>query len=781
MIPTLLVTLLLLAVTPPVSAQLYPIENLEEADGLPSPLVKDIVQDHFGRVWVATRGGLTHFDGVGWHTENLDSLVHDNSNALLARGPQRNAWALFSGQAPTLLTLPDGDWHLLPLPPSLATGTHDFSHFAVGQDGERPVPLICQLPGTIWRQDQDGWRRMDLAPLGISQVTDLITVGNVFYLATPQGLYRLPSFPRGRLEAVEDPTLPGPVLCLSPGVHADTLWLVGADWIGLSIHGRIDILHDEGGGLFGAFVEAEQMICRPDGYGGLYLAGGTITQYYHPDRGLENLGPRNGLLDNKVSTLFRDRENVMWLGTQNGISKILNRHVRSYTGAQGLLEDEVTALLRKRDGTVVIGHPTGLTLWNGAMEAVPFRNPDLRDRVLDLAEDDAGDVWIAGRFRGLGRLSPDGKLRWWAPSPEFPDYFVSVMQDSKDRIWVAASDRLLVMEDGRLRTHLLPAEWQDAAYLRRLILGHSERVYIATGNIGVLAFEEGGLRQWNTGVRDHGNSVFDVLESRDGRMWAGTRAGLYLMQNNHLVRPEESRYRIESPVYFLENDLQDRLWAGTDNGVLLVDDDQVRHFTVETGLIGRETNRCASLVDARGRVWVGTERGLNIFDPRFEGTDPMAPLVSLLELEAEGFQETLVDGPDRIELPRAGDNLVIRFRAITTTESHRLRVRTRLDGLDEDWIEVDNPDNRIRYANLGPGTYRFHIQAAGFGQPWSEVVSSPLIHVPTPFLQSPWVIVPGVLVLLPLYMLFKRRFNSRLKAEVARQVEDIRRTEQERE
>ncbi len=432
--------------------------------------------------------------------------------------------------------------------------------------------------------------------------------------------------------------------------------------------------------------------------------------------------------------------------------------------------------MRRRDGTLVVGHNNGMTLWNGQMTHLVFPENDLRDRVLDLSEDSRGNVWIAGRQRGVGRLSPDGSLRWWPLNGIINNYTSSVLVDDRDRIWIAASDKLLIMDNGEFSEYPLLSHVEKGAYLRRLIKGRDGTVYVATGNRGLLAIKGDEFRQWRTGLRDHGDSVYDVLEMPDGVILVGTRNGLYQLEGDRLVRPAQSRLKVNRPVYFLEIDQMDRLWLGTDNGVIRIDENQITHLKAEDGLLGRETNRCANHLDPDGKFWVGTERGLTVFNDKFENTNPLPPLVYLVELEVAGKTYPLFPGSSDITLPAQAANLIFHYRVFTTTESKRLNILSQLDGMDTDWVQHTAPGQQIiRYTHVPSGTFQFHVKAAGYGQPWSDVASSPAIIIPAPIWQRTWFLVMAGLALLamltlPIIFIAQRRYTIRLKKEVAEQV-----------
>ncbi len=760
------------------AAQIFNIETILESDGLTSPDIKSITQDRWGFMWVSSRNGLVHHNGLTWEKANLDSIASSPLDGLLDIGAQGHVWALFSGKAPTLISKTFQGWATHDLPDDLARSYQTFSHLTLAVQGEETVAAVAKRSNVLYVSSSDGWQQIPLEEYGIDLLLDIVAMDENFILLTNKGIFKIPVANPTDLQPLMDTPLPSPERCLCVNQQDNSLWIVGDDWIGKYFQGNFAYLYPPQGKVFSSFTDAYAKTCQTDGYGGIYISGNFSTEYLNPQIEPEPLGPRNSLVEFGTTAFFLDRERVLWQGTTQGIHKVISKHTSGFNRQQGLLSDEVTALLHRRDGTILMGHNHGLTLLGDQMTKLEFPEIDLRDRVLDLAEDSQGNVWIAGRQRGLGRLSPNGSLRWWPLGKGLlTQYISSVLVDEQDRVWIASGAKVLIWQDGEFTDFSILPYVQGNGYVRRLINGRDGTIYAATGNDGVLAIKDGQIQQWTTGLRDQGNSIYDILETPEAMTWVGTRNGLYQLAGNRLTRPIETHLQINRPVYFLETDNLDRLWLGTDNGVIRVDGTQTKHLTVESGVLGRETNRCASLLDGKGRFWMGTERGLTIFNDIFENTNPQPPLAYLMTMESEGQSHTTFPSRGEITLPAHSTNLAFQYRVLTTAKPKRIKVLHRLDGVDNDWVEQSQMgESIIRYAHVPPGTYQFHIKAAGSDQPWSEVASSPQILIPSPFWQRSWFLVlMGIALLavlaLPIVFIAQQRYTLRLKKEVKQQVE----------
>jgi len=777
----LIAALLVLAFYQPCTGQHYHVRIYEEADGLPSPDIKSISQDGRGRIWFATRAGLAAYDGVEWYVPDTAHLAHEIDRGRLTSDSAGNVWAVFSGSRPSLLRL-DGDrWIRVPLDPDLGKQAQFYIHLAAATVDGTPVIVLARHPDKLSVLTGSDWVELALAEQGVSSINALAACGEQIFVGSPEGLFvisaRDPAAVR-RSGAVPEGR---EITCLSVDPTDRALWIVGKDWIGRLVGDRyVPFVEDVPIIQFPGFPD---MIAEADGRGGIYVANIRYTlQYIDPRGGLETLDPRNGLIDDGTIDIFVDREGILWQGTVRGVSAIISRRFANYDHRHGLLSDEVTALLHRRDGTIVVGHIDGLTFWNGTIETVPFSNVDQRVRVLGLDEDSRGNLWIAGRRLGLGCHAPDGKITWWTDALNESECVVTVLVDDQDRVWSTTGDRLLLLENDTLREVDVVLQADEAVYMRRLLQGPGGTIIIATAGYGIFTVDGSIVRNWKTGLGKEWDSTYDVHESPDGRVWVGSRKGLFLVQGDSLARPADPRLHIERPVYFILSDGRSRLWIGTDDGVFRFDGNRLDQFTVENGLIGRETNRCAELVDDAGRVWIGTDRGLAIYSEVHDTIEPVPPVVRLIGLEADG-KSFPFEG--NLDLPSRPGTVIFKFRAVTFSGGHRILLRSRLEGYDPGWLEpYTSPEQEIRYTNLPAGRYRFHLQAAGFGQPWSDVVRSAEITVPGPMWRRPWFVVIAILGALalisyPIVVIAQRRYAVRLKNEVEAQVAENLRIEDE--
>ena len=207
-------------------------------------------------------------------------------------------------------------------------------------------------------------------------------------------------------------------------------WIVGGQWFARMKNWQLDHIYPLSG-LSIKDVQPPVSACQ-DGYGGVYFVYYAQILYFHPQGGPERITPINGVVAEGGYHVMRDRENNIWITGMRGISQIISRRLACYDHNHGLQGDEVSAICRRASGTIVLGHRTGLTFLDSSTRTLTFGNDSgIMSRVIDLAEDARGDLWVAADRRGLGLLQNDGSLRWFGRDAGLGDPVYAILPDVK--------------------------------------------------------------------------------------------------------------------------------------------------------------------------------------------------------------------------------------------------------------------------------------------------------------------------------------------------------------
>ncbi|HKX33641.1 MAG TPA: two-component regulator propeller domain-containing protein, partial [Blastocatellia bacterium] len=282
-----------------------------------------------------------------------------------------------------------------------------------------------------------------------------------------------------------------------------------------------------------------------------------------------------------VKSILRDRQQALWIGTTDGVFRIHNGTVKKYLVEDGLLSNVVNCVYADPEGAIWIGSDRGLNRYrDGVLSAYHIRNEKATmDTVMALCGDHEGSVWIGSRSEGLGRIRHEQFVSYTAQDGLAGDYVCTLLQTGDDEIWVGTTEGLSQLKHGEITQH---------------------------------EFEG----------RPGGSWVTALAEDLDGYIWAGTSAGLYRAAHPPAQRGQSHHLKFRSiKVPAIQNtyirviyqDREGAIWIGSNSeGLFRYQNHQFTSYTLKDGLSNLAVRAIAQ--DPDGGLWIGTRGGgLNRF------------------------------------------------------------------------------------------------------------------------------------------------------------------------
>src|SRR2546421_1803203 len=118
-------------------------------------------------------------------------------------------------------------------------------------------------------------------------------------------------------------------------------------------------------------------------------------------------------------------------------------------------------------------------------------------------------------------------------------------------------------------------------------------------------------RAWTTEEGLPDNSVFSLLQTRDGYLWAGTGDGLTRFDGIHFKTFEEVDVRgvNSGKIINLFEDTKGNIWIGTESAGILILDPQGKLTSLSESETGAESRLVTLCEDPSGAVWISTASG----------------------------------------------------------------------------------------------------------------------------------------------------------------------------
>ena len=770
--------------------------SLEE--GLSQTTVNSILQDRRGFLWIATEDGLNRYDGY-------EFTVYKNEPDDTSSLPADSVWSIAEDAQGDLWVATEGG--------GVARWDHRSDRFvrypaaaeagvalarAVLVDDAGVVWIGTRKAGLVRLEPRDGkvtafrHRDGDDASLVDDAVFAIATAQDgALWVGTDKGVDRLDP-KSGRFthlgRSAESAALADARV---RALHEDSHGLL---WIGTYAglgrldpkSGAVEVFRNAPDNPHSLPHDRVRALLEDDGgrlwvgtSGGLALLDqrtGSFQSYRN-----ERADP-GSLSDDDVLALFQDRGGVLWVGTRSGG---LNRwHPDAWSfghyapGEGGLADGTVTSFAQSNGNT-----SNGNTLWigtlggglhrldrtSGAMQY--FRNAPAdakslsSDRVSALLVDRTGTLWVGTLDRGLNRLGPDGHtFRVYLSDPADPrslgaDGVTTLFEDGGGTLWIGTFGgglhRYEPATDSFTRFAADPAVETSLSSPRVTCITEDAfgGLWVGTDGGGLDRFDRksGHFRRFRYRVNEPGSAVADTVfalhAERNGVLWVGTRgAGLFRLQLDRDA-PDKAQIRRftrrdglpNDVIYGIEPDDEGRLWLSTNNGLAVLDprDGKVRTWEVSHGLQSNEFTFGAHYRGDDGELYFGGINGFNAFQPhrvRQSEVQPPLQITRILKLNrpATGIGPSWSLG--ELDLGYRDDVVTFELAALDFAAPERNRYAYRLEGFDAGWVEL-GPHRRVTYTDLDAGTYVFQARAANRDGVWSQQPVSLTVHVaPAPWL-----------------------------------------------
>ena len=289
----------------------------------------------------------------------------------------------------------------------------------------------------------------------------------------------------------------------------------------------------------------------------------------------------------RVFDVMEDNAGSIWFATNHGLYSMVPDIGSVLERKHDLQLEMVTSVCESRDGRIWVGADNRVSVLSGqhlitypqqaSNEGIPIRSLNCNE---------ASVIWI-GTENGLMRLDftintfamKDGLLK-----TDFPDEKAGVYDvlHREDDSWYIGTGwgGLYQLKDNRL-THLYPDE---QLYVRRLKSINARDVWLSTNN-GPVLYADSTATTFPVEAWTHAVLTDDTGNLWTGQGWNGNGIRIYDRVSSEFVGSlSEEDGLPDNHVWALEKGQANQIWIGTDKGIGLFEDDQLRNITVERGL-----------------------------------------------------------------------------------------------------------------------------------------------------------------------------------------------------
>ena len=803
----------------------FNVSYLNMAAGMPNNFADDIFQDSYGFVWISTHGGgLVRYDGFNYMNFNLGSSgisLRSNSCRNVYEDHFKRLWIAFE-EGPQVLDLKT----MQPvIPPCENKKVEAQLNKALKNLCTR---MYCDAKGNVWMVSFNLLTRISFNEKG--EVNRVLSISypykapdlglcdvyrNGTVVMCNNGVVSEFSVQNNRLAAKNISSM---FLPLDYRYAGAVISYHGKIWLGTNrglynsakqefhASGTVHSLQHEVVTSLAITEDDKLLVGTLCGVDIIDDKTGTIEHW--------NCSSVNPLSSNFVNSLLA-KDGQIWVGTETGgITKLAPRQLQleffkhDAANPASLSPNAVNAMYAAPDGTLWVGTVEGglnalapgsrnFTHYTMANSGLPHNS------VSTLAADNRGNLWIGTWGTGIavmnlqqpGRIIPlvvDAKHQ---PFLNFAG--VLVYDPINDGMWLGTNDGLFFYD---LKRQQLIEPFKGCLNVRgcigslitrdgKLLMGCVQGMVEINLKSRIPGKGDFAVKYHQYKLDDPKSGVIDKILSfclaKDGKIWLGSNGyGLYCYNYNKEGKTYVKSFTTNNglannTVKGIVEDNQGMLWIATDNGLSIFNPktETFSNYSRKDGLLSSQFYFNGAIRDAKGKIYLGTDEGLMAVTGVNHAVHNAARL---------RFTELLVDnqpvfaGSDyldddisiakRLCIHESDKSFTIFFSALNYGHDSQGVYLYRMKGYENDWVQLQPGQHSVRYSTLPAGSYQFEVKYIPSFDSDKEQVISVDIKV-TPYFWKSWWFVSLMVIAFIAFLLYI--YTSRLEKMREREVEEL--------
>lgn len=513
---------------------------------------------------------------------------------------------------------------------------------------------------------------------------------------------------------------------------------------------------------------------------------------------------QNSIISNRIRWLYEDKSCNMWIGTEEGISKLPNakpfiQYRYNASSRNGIGGKVVSSIIGSDKNKVWVGYGGGgfdeIDLVNNTFthyKSLPDNSNSLSvDDVVCLYQDKYSVLWIGTSYGGLNKFDPiTKKFKRYQHNSDFnqgikSDWVQQILETSSGFFLIGTNDGLQIFDrktetfsdfnPENLNTkQSLPANLS----INSLFEDSKGTIWIGTWLSGLYCYnpESKWLDHYMpvTGeVKSISSSkITSIYEDSKKNIWISTHSG-GINKFNHAAK-NFTRY---STLDGLPNDvvfgiLEDKagdLWLSTMKGLSRFNpaSKTFRNYDQSDGIIHNQFNWHASYKDSNGRLYFGGNNGFIVFNPdeiKIDSSKLPIAFTSFKVFDKEATLPQSLPATKEIILNYDQNFFSIDFAALDLAPPHKHKYLYKLEGIDPDWILSENRTTAY-YTDIEYGKYKFLVKASNADNVWSGPVYLTIIIKPAWWMTWWFKVIIVIAIIFLGYLIYRYRLNQLLKIE----------------
>jgi len=536
------------------------------------------------------------------------------------------------------------------------------------------------------------------------------------------------------------------------------------------------------------------------------------------------------LISNRVLSLYIDRGENVWIGTQFGISKtsIKEKQFNTLVPDQTPkfeFDNKIHKVFEDSYGNIWCStYSNELYIYDQNLKIKHIfsdkngQSNFVGSGYFSFCEDSKGRLWLGSKRNGLfvldlkkfhNKLS-SAKFTQFLPDASQPfaihgNEVYDIIEDDNQRIWVALHGGgldLILEKENQIEfrpynPHLDLFSPITIDFGRCLMQDKTGKIWYGGVN-GLISFlHKDGLPsdvdfyyfdKDNQETVSY-NDINSVYQDKEGKIWIGTYGGglnAFTPETEDFEHYSISDGLANDIIYSCINDEEDNLWVSTKNGLskYIPGENKFTNYTVSEGLPTNEFCETGPFI-SNGELFLGTIRGVVHFNPKDLLSSKELPEILLtdilvsnqvLEVNKEGPLTKDINLTEKINLSYDQNNFSISYATNDFQQQGSLQFDYQLDNFDKEWLK-GNKNQSITYTNIPPGNYTLKLRLTSGTDEDLYKLKTVKIRIIPPYWRTGWAYLVYILLFVGLVAfslhLFKRFNTLRNSLKLEREITDF--------
>ncbi len=498
------------------------------------------------------------------------------------------------------------------------------------------------------------------------------------------------------------------------------------------------------------------------------------------------INKKNGLPNDDINCILEDSEGNIWFGLSGtGLSQLVPANFETFDQSQGIKNDQVTSVCMDHlsrlwvsgDHSVDIlefHDNSNLSLKNvihlSDLINIEFENVNYifqDSRLLIWLGTDNGVFLLDSKFNIIKHFTISNGLS--------NNFIISIAEDHNKNIWLAS------LYHGITKLSLNNGEYSLKTYDKNngLCSNNFWTVFVDSKGFVYFGSNDSGISYWNGHEfndinKDQG--LFNlragsITEDTQNKLWIGSIGGGIFKYNGDTCIQFSSENGLSSDnPYLVIADNIGNIWTGTNTGLDMMPitstpdpknkKNLFKHYGLNQGFIGIETNQNAKFIDKNGNLWFGTIKGVIQCNSKDLSEDTTPPSLHITEKKLF-LRETI--SSSKTKFKHNENHITFNFIGLHFTNPHQVKYQYMLANFDNTWSPWSKSTSAT-YSYLPPGKYTFKVKAIN-GDQYESDIKTYEFEISPPFWNTLWFYILSFISIIIIFLIIMRLRTLKIRKD----------------